>query len=120
MFMYKTVIFVGYVYDCLFWLYSQSDINNVMNYLKEDGPSYNWEQSKGESVSEFLVIDIKTLDDGGFQFCQTVLIYKVLEYTWMEHCNRFTTPTKVESPLGIDVNGYEAIIYWPNSYVSVI
>ena len=45
-----------------------------MKSLKEYGPSYNWEHSKGESVSEFLGIDIKTLDDGGFQFCQTGLI----------------------------------------------
>ena len=69
LFMYKTVIFVVYVYDCLFWARSQYEIDNVMNYLKEYSPSYNWEQSKGESVSEFLGIDIKTLDNGGFQFC---------------------------------------------------
>ena len=30
------------------------------------------------------------------------------------------TPTKVESPLGTDANGYEAKINWPNSYASVI
>ena len=38
----------------------------------------------------------------------------------MEHCNGFPTPTKVEAPLGTDNNGYEAKIYWPNSYASVI
>ena len=38
-----------------------------MKSFKEDGPSYNWEHSKGESVSELLGIDIKKLDDGGFQ-----------------------------------------------------
>ena len=54
--------------DCLFWAHSRSEIDNVMKYFKKDGTSYNWEQSKGESVSEFLGIDIKTLDDGGFQF----------------------------------------------------
>ena len=37
-----------------------------MKSFKEDGPSYNWENSKEESVSEFLGIDIKTLDDGVF------------------------------------------------------
>ena len=58
-----------------------------MKSFKEDGPSYNWEHSKGESVSEFLGIDIKTLDDGGFQFCQTGLIRKVLEATGMSHSN---------------------------------
>ena len=57
--------------DCLFWARSQYEINNIINYFKEDGPIYNWEQSKGESVSEFLGIDIKTLNGGVFQFCQT-------------------------------------------------
>ena len=71
--MSKTVVCVVYVDCCLFWACSQYEIDNVMKYFKEDGPSYNWEYSKGESVSEFLGIDIKTLDDGGFQFCQTVL-----------------------------------------------
>ena len=91
-----------------------------MKSFKEDGPSYNWEYSKVESVSEFLGIDIKTVDNGGFQFFQTGLIRKDLEATWMEHCNGLPTPTKVEAPLGIDVNGYEAKIDWTNSYASVI
>ena len=69
LFMSKTVIFVVYVDDCLFLACSQSEIKNVMKSFKKDGPSYNWEQSKGESVSELLGIDIKTLDNGGFQFC---------------------------------------------------
>ena len=69
MFMSKTVICVVYVDDCLFWARSQSEIKNVMKSFKEVGSSYNWEHSKGESVYEFLGIDIKTLDNGGFQFC---------------------------------------------------
>ena len=68
LFMSKTVIFVVYVDDCLFWARSQYELDNVMKSFKEDGPSYNWEHSKGESVSEFLCIDIKTLDNGVFQF----------------------------------------------------
>ena len=43
LFMSKTVIFVVYVDDCLFWARSQYEIDNVMKYFKEDGPSYNWE-----------------------------------------------------------------------------
>ena len=39
-----------------------------MNSFKEDGTSYSREHSKGESLSEFLGIDIKTLDEGAFQF----------------------------------------------------
>ena len=59
-------------------------------------------------MSEFLGIDIKTLDNGGFQFCKTGLIRKVLESTGMVHSNGLPTPTKVDAPLGTDVNGSEA------------
>ena len=99
LFMSKTVICVVYVEDCLFWECSQSDIDNLMKSFKEDVPSYNWEHSKGESVSEFLGIDIKTFHNGGFHFCQTGLIRKVLEATGMEDCNSLPTPTKVEATL---------------------
>ena len=67
-------------------------------------------------MSELLCIDIKTLEDGEFQFCQTGLICKVLEAIGMDNCNGFSTSTKVESPLGSDKNGYEDNIYWPSSY----
>ena len=59
-------------------------------------------------MSEFLGIDIKTLDYGEFQFCQTVLILKVLEATGMDHCNGLPTPTKVDAHLGTDMNSSEA------------
>ena len=39
LFMYKTFICVVYLYDCLFWAHSKSDIDNVMKTFKEDGPS---------------------------------------------------------------------------------
>ena len=71
-------------------------------------------------MSEFLVIDIKTLDDSGFQFCKTGLNRKVLEATGMEHCNWLPTPTMVEAPLGTDANGSEVKRDWANSYSSVI
>ena len=71
-------------------------------------------------MSEFLGIDIKTLDNGVFQFLQTGLIRKVLEATGMEDCNGLPTPTKVEAPLGTYLNGSEAKRDWPNSYASVI
>ena len=71
-------------------------------------------------MSEFLGIDIKTLDDGGFKFCQTCLIRKVLEVTGMDHCNGLPTPTKVNAPLGTYTNDSEAKIDLPNSYASVI
>ena len=62
-------------------------------------------------MSEFLGIYIKTLDNGGFKFCQTGLILKVLEDTGMEHCNGLPTPIKVDAPLGTDANGSEAKRY---------
>ena len=71
-------------------------------------------------MSELLSIDIKTLDDGVFQYCQTGLIHKFLEATWMEHCNGFPTPTKAEAPLGTDVNGSESKRDWSKSYASGI
>ena len=45
---------------------------------------------------------------------------KVLEATVMEYCNGLPTPTKVEAPLGTDVNGSEANRDWPNSCASII
>ena len=71
-------------------------------------------------MSDFLGIDIKTLDDGGFQFCQTGLIRKVLKESSMAHCNGLSTPTKVEAPLGTESNGSEDKRDRPNSYASVI
>ena len=38
----------------------------------------------------------------------------------MEDCNGLQTPTKVEAPLGTEVNVFESKRYWPNSYASVI
>ena len=90
-----------------------------MKNLKEDYSSYNWENSKGDSVSDLLVIEMKTWDNVGFQFYQTVLIHTVLEATCMDHFNGFTTPTKVDSHLDTDKNGPESKKYWPNSYASV-
>ena len=78
LFMFKTVICVVYMDDCLFCARSQSEIDNLMKYFKGGGPSYNWEHSMRESVSEFLCIDIKTLDNGEFQFLKTGLIRKGL------------------------------------------
>ena len=71
-------------------------------------------------MSEFLGIDIKTLDNGGFQFFQTGLIHKVLEATGMEHSNGLPTPTKVEALIGTEGNGSEAYRDCTNSYYYVI
>ena len=38
----------------------------------------------------------------------------------MEDCNGLPTPTKVEAPLGTDINGSDDKRDWPNSYASVI
>ena len=38
----------------------------------------------------------------------------------MDHCNGLPTPTKVEAPLVIYANGYEAKRDWPNSYAYVL
>ena len=100
--------------DFLFWARSKSEIDNVMKSFNEDSLSYNWEHSKVGSVSEFLGIDIKTLDNGGFQFCQTRLIRKFLEATGTNHCNGLPTTTKVEATIGTYANSSEAKRDWPN------
>ena len=69
---------------------------------------------------ELLGVDVKKLDDGGFQFYQTGLIRKFFEATVIVHFNGFTAPTKVGAPLETDDNGYKAKRNWTNSYDSVI
>ena len=116
---YKTVICVVFMNDCLFWAHSKSDIDNVMKFFKEDGPSYNWEHSKGEPVPEFLGIDIRKFYDVVFQFYQTGLVIKLLESKGMDNCNGFPTPIKVEDPLGTYYNVPEAKRDCPNSFTSI-
>ena len=65
-------------------------------------------------MSYIFDVDINILDDGLLQSFQTGFIHKVLEATGVDHCNGFTTPTKVEAPLGTDTNGYEAKRDWTN------
>ena len=96
------------------------DIDNIIKYSKEDENSYNWYHPKGESVSNLLEIDNKTLYYGGFKFCQTGLIRKVLEATGMDDFYGFSTATKVKASLGKDENVSEAKRDFTNSYVSVI
>ena len=61
---------------------------------------------------EFLGIDTKALDNGVFQFYQTVLIRKALEATGMGNCNGLTSPTNVDAPIGTYNNVSESNIDW--------
>ena len=63
LFISKTLICVVYLDGFIFWARSQPEIDNLMKSFNDYGTSYNWEHSKGDSVSELLGIDIKTLDD---------------------------------------------------------
>ena len=65
-------------------------------------------------MSEFLGIDMKTLDNFGFKFSQTGLICNVFFATWMEHCNELSRTNKAESTLGTDDSGSESKIDRPN------
>ena len=67
LFISNNVICEVYVDDCIFWARSQYDIDKIMKSFKEDGTSYNREHLKGELVSEFLGIDTKALENGGFK-----------------------------------------------------
>ena len=68
---------------------------------------------------ELLGIGIKSLDNGGFKFYEIELIHKVLEDKETDNCNYFTTPIRVNEPLGKYENGLYANIYWTNSYVYI-
>ena len=52
-------------------------------------------------MSELLGIYLKTFDEYGFQFYQTVFIHKLLGAIDMDHYNGFPTTTKVEEHLGL-------------------
>ena len=52
-------------------------------------------------------IDIKKLNDGGFQFYQSVLVWNVLKSNVTDNCNGFPTPTKVDAPVWTFENGPE-------------
>ena len=66
------------MYDCLFWSYSQYNIDEVMKSFKEVGPIYDWRHSKVDSVPDSWGIYTKALDDGVLQFYQTGFIRKFL------------------------------------------
>ena len=40
--MYMTVLCVARIDGCIFWEFSQSNIDEVLKYFKEDGPGYKW------------------------------------------------------------------------------
>ena len=110
----------------------ETDVKSICRYLqgtKDNGLVFNpsktlvmdcYADADFSGLWGYVGIDIKKLHDGRFQFCITGLICKALEATWMDHCNGFPTPTKVESPLGTDANGSEDKRDCPNSYASVI
>ena len=57
LFMSKTVICVVYVDDCLFWERSKYDIDNVMIYLKENGPvTFGNTQRENQCLSSWALI----------------------------------------------------------------
>ena len=66
-----------------------------MKSFKEYGTSYNLENSKGESVSDFSGIDINKLGDGVFHCCKTVLVCKVLEDTRVNNFGGFQHPPRL-------------------------
>ena len=59
-------------------------------------------------MSALLGIDIKTFNNGVFQFYQNGFTGKLLEATGIDHCNEIPTPTKFKAPLRTDNNGLEA------------
>ena len=82
------------MYYCCFWAFSQSEIDNVVKYFNEDGTSYNWGKSKGDSMLELLGIATKTLDNGGFffiklefsaRYCKTQVWITVMSFSTQQY-----------------------------------
>ena len=71
-------------------------------------------------MSTLLGIDIKTFNNGVFQFYQNGFIGKLLEAIGIYHCSEIPTLTKFKSPLRTDNNGLEANRDWTNQYTYVI
>ena len=64
------MVCVAYYDDCLFCDHSHPYIEEIIKSFEDDEPKHNWEFSKGGSVSEFLVIEIKEVSGGGYKFMQ--------------------------------------------------
>eukprot|EP00957_Ditylum_brightwellii_P195588 14903108-Ditylum_brightwellii.AAC.1 len=87
LFIFKKVVCIMYVDDCLWFARDSKYIDAVLKSSKEDGDKYNWEMTKGGSVEEVLGIKVNSLGDSAYKLTQEGLIDKILKTTGMENCN---------------------------------
>eukprot|EP00957_Ditylum_brightwellii_P130342 9942928-Ditylum_brightwellii.AAC.1 len=56
LFIFKKVVYIVYVDDCLWFARDRKDIDALLMSFKEDGDKYNWEMTEGDSMEDFLGI----------------------------------------------------------------
>ena len=101
LFLGDKVICVIYVDDCLFFAKDNSDIDKLVESLRENEEcELNYE----DDVAGFLGVDITKLDDGRIKMTQIGLTKRVLELCNMENCNSKPTPAACD-PLHADKDG---------------
>ena len=96
------------------------DSDKVLKSFKDDGDEYNWKMSDEGTVTEYLGINIKKLEDGGYRLTQPGLAQKVLEATGMTKCSPAITPNSSDKPLGSDKNGPDCKLQDKWQYASVV
>jgi len=89
LFISKKVIFLVYVDYTLYFIPNVSDIDMVLEKLRE----LNVE----DDVAGFLGVLIKKLDEGRIEMTQTVLIKRILEVMGIEVANPKSTPAETEA-----------------------
>ena len=72
------------------------------------------------TVSEYLGINIKKTEDGGYRLTQPGLAQKILEATGMTECSPAISPTSGDKSLGSDKNGQEVKLQHKWQYASVV
>ena len=100
LFISETVICLVYVDDCLFFSKNQSDIDDAIQRIRDQGMDLN----KEDDAAGFLGVNINKRDDGNIELLQTGLINRVIEAAGVSDANPKSTPAPKEA-LGRDLNG---------------
>jgi hypothetical protein len=96
----RNIMLVQYVDDMGISAQNQSDIDQFVKELRDEGLVLTQE----ESFSEFLGIKFDEKPDGSIEMTQRGLITKILQTAKMTDCNPNATPA-AQKPLGADKDG---------------
>ena len=105
---------VLHVDDCMACVEDPKEIDRFLEKMKE----YGFSLTVDHTLTAFLGIKYKKLEDGAFELTQPALIDKVLEATNLMDCNPNKVPAQPGTALGKDADGPPMSESW--SYPSVI